>query len=101
MARGEHGFRAVVKRLRARTTFTSFRSAIVGAKGLPVLFILDKGKPVERSGRKAKGRDGCTSVRQPGCRRNVAASSSETRHRTIKPGFRRGTAGHRRFARAG
>jgi hypothetical protein len=42
-------------------------------KGLPGPFVLDKGKPVERPGRKAKGRDGCSSVRKPGCRRNVVA----------------------------
>ena len=74
IARGEHGLRAVVKRRRAGTTFTSLRSANAGAtKGLPGPFILDKGKPVVRPGRKAKGRDGCSSVRKPGCRKNVAA----------------------------
>src|SRR5260221_11511726 len=69
--------------------------------GLLGLFVLDKGKPVVRPGRKAKGRDGCTSVWQPGCRRNVAASSSKTRHRIQLTGFHRGTAGHRRLAKAG
>jgi hypothetical protein len=70
---GEHGLRAVVKRLRTWTLFTSLWSTIVGAKGLPGPFILDKGKPVERPERKATGRDGCSSVRKPGCRKNVAA----------------------------
>ncbi len=53
--------------------FTSLRSAIADAKGQPGLFILDKGKPVERPGRKATGLYGCTSVWRPGCRRNVVA----------------------------
>jgi hypothetical protein len=68
-----------------RVSHRSFDPRLTAQEGLPGLIILDKGIPVERPGRKAKDHDGCPSVWQPGCRRNVV--DRETRTASKKLGF--------------
>ncbi len=101
IASGEHGLRAVVKRLRAWTLFTSLWSTIVGAKGLPGPFILDKGKPVERPGAKPRAVTDAHPCGSQAAERMLRRFSRRTRHASIEPGSSRGYAGQRQFARAG